>query len=137
MVAFYGGVYLYTLGLFDRPLVNDDIPREEYVALCEDMSAEDFHRYCESERYVRMELTVVRSMEDMYDGYTYYVCTDRGGGTYKLLLRDCLLEGDMKFLSGDMIRVFGECGGTAWVRPTSGNDVQLPCLNIAYGELIG
>ena len=39
VIAFYGGAALLMNGLFDKPLVNDDISRGEYVSLCESMTA--------------------------------------------------------------------------------------------------
>ena len=134
VIAFYGGAALLMNGLLDKPLVNDDISRGEYVSLCESMPAEDFYRYCESRRYITMELKVEERIVD-YAGDTYYRCTDREGGTLSVLLRDCRLEEKINFLPGDVICVFGESGGMGEISASTGT-YELPCLYLAYAELI-
>ncbi len=138
VVAFYGGMYLLMNGLLDEPLVNDNISRAEYVSLCESMSAEDLHRYYETDRYIAMELTVESKIIDKATGDTYYRCNDREGGTLSVYLLDCRLEGDGQFLPGDMIRVWGESGGMGYIYAENGSThPELPCLYMAYAELIG
>ncbi len=133
VVAFYGGIGMLMNGFFEDPLVNDDISRVEYMELCEPMSAEDFHRHYETDRYITMELVVMEGLTDEF-GDTYYRCTDREGGELSVYLLDCQLGEKLHFLAGDMIRVWGESGGTAVI---GGASAQLPCLYIAYADLIG
>ena len=129
--------------LMDRPLVNDDISREEYVQLCEPMSVEDFYRYAnDTGRYVSMELIVLEKCvdhsEDVYDiGATYYRCRDLSGGELIVYVWDCNLGTPLQFLPGDMIRVYGESAGTMSFVKGSGYTEALPCLYMAYSELIG
>lgn len=129
--------------LMDRPLVNDDISHEEYVALCEPMSVEDFYRYSgDAGQYVSMELTVVeRCVErsiDAYDvGATYYRCKDLNSGELIIYVWDCNLGASLQFLPGDMIRVYGESAGTMSFVNGSAYTEALPCLYMAYCELIG
>ena len=129
--------------LFDQPLVNDKISREEYVQLCEPMDVESFYRISgDRGRYVSMELTVVeRCVEqsiDVYDiGTTYYRCRNLNGGELIIYVQDCNLGKPLQFLPGDMIRVYGESAGTASYVQGSAYTEALPCLYMAYCELIG
>ncbi len=135
VLLFYGGMALLMSGMFDDALVNDDISRPEYIDLCEPMTVEDFHRYYETDRYITMELTVVEKMTDDA-GDVYYRCTDRADGTLSVLLLDCRLEEKVNFLSGDIIRVWGESGGMGAVQVGS-TPQSHPCLYMAYADLIG
>ena len=129
--------------LINQPLVNDKISREEYVQLCEPMDVEDFYRHAGDEgRYVSMELTVVEKCveqsEDIYDiGATYYRCRDRSGGELIIYVQDCNLGNPLQFLPGDMIRVYGESAGTVSFWQNTTYTEALPCLYMAYCELIG
>ena len=121
------------LGLFEKSPVNDDISRTEYVALCETMSVEDYHRDAYNEgNYVTLELTVGPQIKA--DGETYYLCTDLNGGDVKILLCDYSVEKQTNYMPGDMIRVWGECSGT--VRSGIAGD-EIPLLYMAYSGLIG
>ena len=145
------GGYLLLLALgsgwlwsfINQPLVNDKISREEYVQLCEPMDVEDFYRHAGDEgRYVSMELTVVEKCveqsEDVYDiGATYYRCRDRSGGELIIYVQDCNLGNPLQFLPGDMIRVYGESAGTVSFWQNTTYTEALPCLYMAYSELIG
>ena len=117
--------------------VNDDIPRAEYVELCESVSVEDFHRDVYNEgRYVCMELTVVDRVQGEEVGDTYYRCRSAQGGELSVLVRDCHVEGRVNYLAGDVILVWGESAGmqTSW-----GSDdefSELPCLYMAYSEIL-
>lgn len=117
-------------------LVNDDIPKAEYVERCASMSVEEFHRDAYNEgNFVTLELTVERVLTE--DGERYYLCRDRNGGELEVLLLDCSLEQKPNYLKGDIIRVYGECAG--YTDPYVG-DVEfsdMPCLYVAYSELIG
>ena len=129
--------------LFYAPPVNDKISREEYVALCEDMDVDDFYRMADDYgRYVTMELTVIeRCVECDEDGYelgaTYYRCRAVDGGELIIYVMDCNLGSPMRFLPGDMIRVYGESAGTVSFWQSTDYTEALPCLYMAYSELIG
>ena len=144
-----GYILLLVLGsgwlwsLINQPLVNDKISREEYVQLCEPMDVEDFYRHAGDEgRYVSMELTVVEKCversEDVYDvGATYYRCRDLEGGELIVYVQDCNLGTPLHFLPGDMIRVYGESAGEVSFWQNTTYTEALPCLYMAYCELIG
>jgi hypothetical protein len=136
-----GGILLPML--WDQPLVNDKLPREEYVQRCERMDVESFYRVTNDYgRFVCLELTVIeKDVEhsiDVYDiGATYYLCRDAGGGETVIYVQDCNLGQPMQFLPGDMIRVYGESAGMmAFLRGESYTE-ERPCLYMAYCELIG
>ncbi len=137
VVVFYGGIALLMNGFFDPPLVNDDISRTEYAALCETMTVEDFHRYYETDRYITLDLTVVERLVDEATGNVYYLCTDGEGRQLSMYLLDCRLEnGDVQFLPGDMIRVWGQSGGMGYVYANGPARPELPCLYMAYADFL-
>ena len=150
-VAAVVGVYalLFVLGprllthLYDKPLVNDDISREEYVQRCEPMDVKTFYRISgDTGRYISMELTViekcVEQSEDVYDvGATYYRCRDISGGDLIIYVQDCNLGSPLQFLPEDVIRVYGESAGTLSFWQSTTYTEALPCLYMAYCELIG
>lgn len=121
--------------LWDQSLVNDKIPRAEYVELCHPMSVEEYHRDAYNEgNYVTLELVVETQLHA--DGNVFYLCTDVNGGDLKILVWDQSVEKKTNYLQGDMIRVYGECSGVA--------DYDLyqsvgehPMVFMAYSDLIG
>ena len=129
--------------LTNKSPVNDKISREEYVEMCEDMDVDDFYRMADDYgRYVTMELTVIeRCVECDEDGYelgaTYYRCRAVDGGELIIYVMDCNLGSPMRFLPGDMIRVYGESAGTVSFWQSTDYTEALPCLYMAYSELIG
>ncbi len=137
-----GYALLFALSSFILPtllmptLVNDKIPRAEYVELCEPMSVEEYHRDAyNKEHYVTLELTVKEHIVTN-NGDAYYLCTDRSDGDMYVYVQDCSVEKLTNYLQGDMIRVYGECSG--WVDVAfSSDDRFAPLLYMAYSELIG
>ena len=135
------GVYvLMVLGwgwvqsLVNKPPVNDKISREEYVEMCDPMSVEEYYRDAFNEgNYVALELTVVDLAIDQ-DEITHYLCSDRSNGGVRIILTDYSVEKKTNYIPGDIIRVYGECSGTtvSWFK-----EENIPCLYMAYSELIG
>ncbi len=137
VVAFYGGMYLLMSGFFDEPLVNDDIPRAEYVALCQPSEVDAFHRdVYDVGAYTTMELTVTDRVEDIYSGEVHYICTDTDS-SLSVILIDCILEERQSYRPGDFIRVWGESAGVLEVSASNGDIIRLPGLYMAYCDLIG
>ena len=140
-----GSIVQGAINLFSDP-VDTSLSREEYVSACEEISAEDFYRYAEGykEKFVAVSLVVKERFVDI-DGYyggkeytTYYICEALGGGTYTLLLRDCLQKGDAQnFGSGDMIRIYGEGAGEVTVYDMNHIPHTAPCIYGAYVDVIG
>ena len=81
--------------LMDKPPVNDNISRAEYVELCEPMSVEDYFRDAYNKgNYVALELKVVDSTTDP-DGVTRYLCTNRSIESVQIILLDYSVDKTM------------------------------------------
>ena len=141
LLVMFGSGLLSNL-FYDSP-VNAKISREEYVALCEDMDVEDFYRIADDYgRYVTMDLTVVErcvetSMDVRETDVTYYRCRDLDGGELMVCVLDYNLGDPLRFLPGDMIRVYGESAGRESFVGNPTDSTEYPCLYMAYCELIG
>ena len=132
LLLLLGSGWLWSLT--NNPPVNDDISRTEYVELCEPMSVEDYYRDAYNRgNYVALELRVVDATTDQ-DGVTRYLCTNRNVESVQIILLDYSVEKKTNYMRGDMIRVYGECSGTTvfWFK-----EENIPCLYMAYSELIG
>ena len=132
LLLLLGSGWLWSLT--NNPPVNDDISRTEYVELCEPMSVEDYYRDAYNRgNYVALELRVVDATTDQ-DGVTRYLCTNRNVESVQIILLDYSVEKKTNYMRGDMIRVYGECSGTtvSWFK-----EENIPCLYMAYSELIG
>ena len=130
---------------FDSP-VDTSMSQTEYVAACEDISAEDFYRSSGNYKgkFISLELTVVSSAEFFPDYYepqkytTCYVCTDGSGAEFYIIIRDCSQNGTKNFIKGDKITVFGEGADPITVYGNSNGeyrDYSAPCINAAYIEI--
>ncbi len=106
--------------LFDEEIewVDTSISREEYVAKCEEVTPETYYRSAGAyvDRFVTMELVVQkRIVEEQYDVYeetgVYYLCTDAENPEIQILIRDCSVDEVHNYLSGDLLRVYGEGAG--------------------------
>ena len=125
------------LDLLKGSPVNDDISRAEYVELCDTVSVEDFHRDVYNEgRYVCMEVTVIDRVEGVETGETYYRCRSAESGELMILLRDCHIEGRVNYLPGDTLLAWGESAGIQGCFNSSGDVWELPCLNMAYSQIV-
>ncbi len=133
-------------GLFEKPLVNDDIPREEYVEQCLPMTVEDFYRnaYDNEGAYVTLDVEVLERLTeynaDIYDTPStgvYYRCRGLDGGEVTIYVLDCNLERKTNYLVGERLRVFGEGGGMVTVWKDYASSQELPCLYMAYCEPLG
>ena len=126
-------------GIFDKP-VDTSLSRQEYVAVCENIQADQYYRsYAEYEDdYIKTQLIVVTTASHV-DGQPeqnniYYVCTPVNNTDCYVIVRDCLIDTDKVFIKGDVITVYGE--GDRFVRAYD-NEYQIfdgPCLNMAYVE---
>lgn len=127
-------------GWFADPPVNDDLSREEYIATCQVMEAEQFYRMMDNEDvYACVTLTVKEIIVDQWGEYgyydTYYLCTS-ADESITLLVRDCRLDGGDRLLANDVILVYGEGGGEASILTDQDRVLTHPCLNMAYSERI-
>lgn len=134
-----GNIISGIINIWDKP-VDTTLSREEYIAACETVSPEEFYRSADTytDEFVSMTLTVKEKLTD-YDGYysnekyiTYYICTDGEGGTYEIMIRDCIQDRAQNFIAGDRITVFGEGAGEATVYDMDYYMHTAPCVNVAY-----
>lgn len=133
------GIHFFLADQFEPSFVNDEVSREEYVALCQSMSVEDYHRNARNQgNYVTMDL-VVESKTDT-GVYIFYLCKGKTEDQQNLrvLIMDCGVDQKTNYLVGDMIRVFGECSGVTDSMPDQTQDGTVyPLLYMAYSDLIG
>ncbi len=131
-------------GAFDEP-VDTSLTREEYIAACESVSAEDYYRNADGYMgaYVSMTLEVVEKFTDE-DGYyydeeytTYYMCCDRSGGLYQIMIRDCQQDVAQNFIAGDVITVYGEGAGNCTIYDLQYLPHEAPCIYVAYAVIAG
>lgn len=124
--------------MWDSP-VDDSLTKEEYVLKCELVTPEQFYRSADGykDQFVRMKLQVVAKVTcvDKYyndKSFTCYLCEAEGGSDYKLIVRDCLLDDQQRFIAGDVITVYGEGAGEREVYDAEYNYTTAPSLNMAY-----
>jgi hypothetical protein len=123
---------------WDKP-VDDSLTKEEYIAKCENITPEQFYRSADGyeDKFVRVRLKIVKQVtyvDKFYNekDYVCYLCEAEDGSEYKIIVRDCLLEDDQRFVKGDIITVYGEGAGSCGVYDAEYNYITAPCLNMAY-----
>lgn len=125
--------------VFSSP-VTKSLTREEYLAKCADISSEEFYRMSESykDEFICMKLRVVTRVTyvDGYNekDYVCYLCEAENGSDYKIVVRDCLLQDQQRFITGDIITVYGEGAEECQVHDSEYNYTTAPCVNMAYAE---
>lgn len=133
-----------TVHFGDAP-VDTSLSRVEYVTACDEISAEDFYRSSSGfeSAFVSMTLRVKEKLVDIEgSGYgdkytTYYVCEALDGGSFKIMIRDCVQDGKQNLIAGDMIRIYGEGAGTVTIYDEHYVAHSAPCVYVAYLDLIG
>ena len=113
--------------------------KEEYIAKCETVSAEEFYRMSDryEDRFVCVTMRVITRvtyMDQFYNekDYVCYLCEGEDGEEFRIVVRDCLQENPQKFIKGDVITVYGEGAAECEVYDSEYNAVTAPCLNMAY-----
>jgi hypothetical protein len=124
--------------MFGSP-VDKSLTREEYVAQCEAVTPEQICRSIDGyeDKFLCVKVRVIEKvtyLDKNYNekDYVCYLCEDVAGEEYKLVIRDCLLENQQRFVAGDVITVYGEGAGECEVCNTSFNHTIAPCINMAY-----
>lgn len=129
--------------IFDPP-VNTSLSREEYVSRCEITDPEQFYREPDAYegQYVSMTLTVKGIITDS-DGFysnkkytTYYICRDATGGTFEILVRNCIQSGTKNLAVGDTVTIWGEGNGNQTVYDMDYIPHTAPCINVAYIDIL-
>lgn len=140
VVSFIGvGNIIGTIeAIWEQP-VDTSLTREEYVSACQETEAEEFYRIPEAYdgKFVCMTLKVIKTVTYFDEFYNvsddvYYLCEAEDGSSYKIILRDCLIEGDQNLIEGDVITVYGEGAGRCAVYDENGTEWEGSCLNMAY-----
>ena len=115
--------------------VNMSLSQEEYIAICQQVSPEEYYR--SPDRYmgefVTMTLTVT---EKTFNGdIVCYVCTDPQNENYRIIVCDYIIEGNQNFIKGDTIVVYGEGVGSGYYTINDESEVS-PAINMAYAVLV-
>ena len=133
-----GNIIGRIIGIWDKP-VDTSLSKEEYVTKCQDTEVEDFYRHAKKyeNSFVSLELCVIEKFVDSdghYNGEdytTYYVC-EGIDGRFRVLVRDCVQDGSVGFVKGDLIRIYGEGAGEITVYDMDYSPRSGPCINVAY-----
>ncbi|MBR6682446.1 MAG: hypothetical protein IKL40_05635 [Clostridia bacterium] len=140
VISFFGigSIFSGFTEMFDKP-VDDSISMEEYIEKCESITAEQFYRASDGykDRFVCMKLQIEKKVtytDEYYNDrdYTCYLCFAENGSQYKIVIRDCLLEDQQRFVPGDVITAYGEGAGECHVFDDEYGHSTYPCLNMAY-----
>lgn len=136
-----GNIISRVTDLWSTP-VNDTLTKEEYIARCEEITPEQFYRTPDryEGQFVSIRLRIVEKVTYVDNSYTpkdyiCYLCEAEDGSDYKLILRDCLLQDQQRFLSGDIVTVYGEGAGECQVYDNQYTYTTAPCLNMAYASV--
>ena len=120
--------------LFDTS-VDDSISRAEYIERCESITAEQFYRATDGyeDAFVSIRIKIVEKVtyvDDYYHAkdYVCYLCEDADGSTYRIVLRDCLLQDAQRLVVGDIITAYGEGAGECRVYDLEYNEHKLSLL---------
>ena len=129
--------------IVDPPVIVT-LREEEYVARCEDVSAEEVWRSPKEykDKCIKITVEISSTFEDV-DSYSllgkynrYYVCRIDGTNNY-ILIRNCILDGECNFNVGDTVTFYGEGAGMKTVYNFNYDEYSAPCVNAAYADLIG
>lgn len=129
---------------FEKP-VDTSISQEEYVTRCELVDPEEFYRSPDAYdgKFVSMELKVISMIIDVEASYTnakyptYYICSASGGGDYHIMVRSCLASGQVNFIPGDIMTIYGEGAGICTVIDNAEHNTHTnPCVNMAYYKIL-
>ena len=139
IVSFFGigNIMSRVSNIFEKP-VDTSLTREEYVAACREVNIEDFYRsaYNYEEEFVTMTLKVVGRAsyidDDYYGDNVYYICEAVEGSSFKIIVRDCIIDGAQNFIKGDVITVYGEGAGACVAYDLEYTPIDGVCVNAAY-----
>lgn len=126
-------------GMMEKP-VDTSLTREEYIAQCESITAEEFYRGGDEykSRFVSVTLTVSKKFVDPeaeYNGSlypTYYICHDGSGNEFEIIVRDCIQDSSRNYIPGDVLTFYGEGAGEQTVYDDTYSTHTAPTINVAY-----
>ena len=132
-------------GMFDKP-VDTSLTQEEYVEICDKITAEEFYRSGDeyTDKFVTFKVVIEKRIvvpDAQYNGNKYsiyYVCHDDKGNEFEIIIRDCVQENLKNYLPGDVITIYGEGAGEITLYDYSGDykEHTAPCINVAFIELV-
>lgn len=134
-----GNIISGVTGMFERP-VDTSLTREEYVAACAAVEPEELYRSPKAyeDEFVKVTLKVVERAsyinDDYYSNNVYYVCEAEEGSSYKIVIRDCLIDKAQNLISGDVITVYGEGAGECMAYSSDYTPIAGALVNMAYVE---
>ncbi len=134
---FGGGMVNKITVLFTEPVERMEF--DDYSARCIEISPEEYYRNVPkyNGRFVSMTLTVKQSFVDATGYYsqdeytTYYICTDKDGNEFEIMIRDCTKEPE-NYIKGDIITVYGEGAGTLTLDDLNYVTHSAPCIYVAH-----
>ena len=134
-----GNIISKITNFFDKP-VDTSLSRDEYIAACETVNAEDFYRSAEkyNDKFVSVTVKIVDKafyVDKYYNESedTYYICEAVDGSSFSIIVRDCLIDSQQKLILGDVITLYGEGDKDRTVySEASYEEVKAPCINMAY-----
>lgn len=128
---------------FEEPPVDTSKSREEYVAACQNVDAEEFYRMADTYtgKFVSMTLKIEEKFidGDAYDDdkyATHYICTDIEGKELHFIIRDCIQDSNQNFIVGDVIKIYGEGAGNYSVYDEEYTLRNEPAIFVAYFEFV-
>ena len=152
LVVFYYVGYAFLIGLIggifsffhqEKIPVNTELAREDYIALCETVDAEDLYRRTEeyADEYVCMTLTVDDILTDELDYESdylvYYRChIEQNGKAWEFLVRDWRQTDQINLIKGDVITVYGQVAGNLNIYAASVGDLTKPGIHMLYCEVV-
>lgn len=110
---------------------NEDISKDDYIALCEKLGYNDIMRNPDSfkGKYCAVNGRVSQVIEGFLGGYTIFI-EDANGNIWGCTYR--YAEGESHILEGDSVTVYGECGGTQNTTTVLGKQVSMPVVSVKY-----
>lgn len=135
----FGGIISGLTDIFDRP-VDTSLSREEYVAACRTVNAEELYRSSDlyKDEFVTLTLKVVDRATSVNEDYdtdkVYYICEAEGGSDFKIVIRDCIIDTPQKFITGDVVTIYGECDGECSAYDSTYDPINGPLVNVAYAS---
>ncbi len=140
-VSFFGigSIITNITNMFSEP-VDTSLSRTEYMEKCQTVEPEEYYRHVSDyeDEFVTMTLTVEKKILDYFGYYegdeytTYYICSDGNGGSFNIMIRDCIQNGGYNFIPGDTIEVYGEGAGTITIEDSEYVVHTHPCIFVAY-----
>lgn len=136
------GTVINTVIEIINPPVIVTITEDEYAARCESINAQEIWSSPQEykDKFVKLTVEISSTFEDV-DSYSllgkynrYYVCQIEGTNKY-ILIRNCILDGESNFGTGDIVTIYGEGAGMKRIYDFNYDEYNAPCINAAYATV--